>query len=151
MIASGGRCDLDRGNAIERSHFAGNFDAGHDRGLGVDHRGIGFDGALMDPERHPSPAKRAGVDIRRPGHLLEESGLSFENRRRPGEAAPGQQGSEHRIARGFGVRESLPVGQRLHPGLGHRNMVVDGKVDRLCQLLGTELHQFARGERHGRK
>src|SRR5207344_3195054 len=54
LIAPGRRCDLNRGNAIERSHFPGNFDSGHDCRLRVDHRGIRLYGALKYPERHTS-------------------------------------------------------------------------------------------------
>jgi hypothetical protein len=105
----------------------------------------------MDPERHTSSTKCIRVDIRRTGHLLEETRFTFENRGRACQAATCQNRGEYRIARRLGVSETLPVGQRLHAGLGHRNMVVDGEVDRFCQLAGTEFHEFPRGERYGRK
>ena len=71
--------------------------------------------------------------------------------RRAGQAAARQTRGEDRISCGFGIREPLPVRQGLDPGLGHRNVVVDGEIDRLCELAGTELHQLAGGKRHGRK
>src|SRR5262245_66661205 len=37
----------------------------------------------------------------------------------------------HRVARGFAISESLPVGEHLRPRLAHRNVVVDREIDRL--------------------
>ena len=83
--------------------------------------------------------------------MLEETRIPFEDGRRAGQAAAREQRRKHRIARGFGVGESLPVGQRLDPGLRHRDVIVDGETDGLRELRRRELHQLAGGERHGRQ
>ena len=85
----------------------------------------------MDAKRNATPTEGLDVDMGRPGHLLEEAGATFKDGRRASHASACQQRGEDGIARRFGGRESLPVGQSLYPGLGHRDMVVDGKTDRV--------------------
>ncbi len=85
----------------------------------------------MDAKRNATPTEGLDVDMGRPGHLLEEAGATFKDGRRASHATACQQRGEDGIARRFGGRESLPVGQSLYPGLGHRDVVVDGKPDRV--------------------
>src|SRR6202012_2970682 len=87
LIAPLGGGDLDRRDAVEGPDFFRNIDASDDGGLGIDDSGIRFYRAMMDPERHLAAAELVRVDISWAGHLLEEAGLAFENRRRTGQAA----------------------------------------------------------------
>ena len=47
-----------------------------------------------------------------------------------------QKRSKYCIATCLTIGEPLPVGQRLHPCLRHRNMVIDSDVDRVNELAG---------------
>jgi hypothetical protein len=76
---------------------------------------------------------------------------TFEDRRRAGQSRAREPRREHGVARGFRVGEPLPVGERLHAGLPQRDMIVDGEADGLRELLGGELHQFPRRQRHRRQ
>jgi hypothetical protein len=55
------------------------------------------------------------VDIGWPRHQLEEAPPSFEDRGRACKAGACQHGGENRIAAGFGIGQTLPVGQVLRP------------------------------------
>src|SRR5258708_14948589 len=140
LVAPLGPRAFDRGDAIERAQFPRDLDAGHDRGLRVDHGRVSFHPALVDAKRHPAAAECSDVDLRRPGDLLEEARIPFEDRRRAGQARAREQRRKHGVPPGFGVGEPLPVGQRLDPGLRHRDVLVDGETDHLRALPTGPLH-----------
>ena len=71
------------------------------------------------------------IDLGRARDECEEAPLAFEDRCRARQAFARQHRREDGIARSFGIGDPLPVGQGLYPGLGHRDMVVDGKPDRV--------------------
>src|SRR5213593_4659282 len=81
-----------------------------DRGLRVDHRGIGLHAASVDSERIPAAAEFPDIDTGLARDLLEETQPALEDRRRTGQAVACQQRGEHRVARGFAITESFPVG-----------------------------------------
>jgi len=63
----------------------------------------------VNAKRHPAAAEGADVDHGRPGDLLEEARIAFEDGRRSGQTGARELRREHRIPPGFGVGESLPV------------------------------------------
>ena len=80
LEAAAGGCDFDRRDAIEIADIFGDRDAGHDRGLGVDHGRIGLHAALVDPKRDAAPAEGADIHVGRPRNQLEEAPSPFEDR-----------------------------------------------------------------------
>ncbi len=103
----------------------------------------------MDQERGAAPPEGADIDVGRARDEREEAPLAFEDRRRARQAFARQHRREDRIARGFGVGDPLPVGQRLRPRLAERDVIVHREVDGLLQAVGGQLHQLAGGERDG--
>src|SRR6266446_3174282 len=97
LIAPLRRRNFYRRDAVERAQFLRDLDAGHDRGLRVDHGRVSLDPALVDAKRHPAAAEGADVDLRRPGDLLEEARIPFEDRRRAGQAGAREQRRKHGV------------------------------------------------------
>src|SRR5436305_1399267 len=72
LNASAPRRDLDCRTAFERADLPGDFDGGNDCRLRIDHGGIRFQAASVQPKLRIAPTKCLDVDVRWSGHLLEE-------------------------------------------------------------------------------
>src|SRR5262249_30123665 len=119
--------------------------------LGIDHSGVWLQAASMDAKLDAAAAEGFDVDFPRARYLLEETGTPFKNWRRSGQSGSREPRRENRIASSFRSRQALPVRQCAEGRLSHRNMIIDGDGDRMCELFRRELHQPARGERNRRK
>src|SRR5438309_1976626 len=78
LVAPPRRRDFYRRDAVEGARLPGDLDAGHDRGLRVDHGRVGFHPALVNAKRHPAAAECSDVDVGGPGDLFEETRIPFE-------------------------------------------------------------------------